>query len=330
VIGSTTFLWHDLNNDKVYQPGEVNLNVNGPDFVSQTGTNQGVLNSNEKPPMSDEFSASIERQLLPNFAVRVTGIYSHDWNVAGVINPLIPYSAYTIPVSSKDPGPDGRLGTADDTGQTLTYWEYPTSLRGAAFQANTRVNDSALDANFKSFEIAASRRFANKWQAMTSYSRTRLHVPGANANANPNNQINTLNSSVEWNFKASGSYELKYGLLTSVNYELRSGAPWQRTVLLSGGTTIPTQVVNVDPYDVSYYDNLHLLDARVRKDFRIYGNHKGAIGVDIFNLLNKNTVTSANLRSGATYGQVLTAAGNTATLPFLPGRNVQITANYSF
>jgi outer membrane receptor protein involved in Fe transport len=81
---------------------------------------------------------------------------------------------------------------------------------------------------------------------------------------------------------------------------------------------------------VSYYDNLHLLDARVRKDFRIYGNHRAAIGVDIFNLLNKNTVTSANLRSGATYGQVLTAAGNTATLPFLPGRNVQITANYSF
>jgi hypothetical protein len=330
VIGSTTFTWHDVNTDKLYQPGEVNLSVNGPDFVSQTGTTQGVLNSNEKPPMSDEFSASIERQLFPNFAIRVTGIYSKDWNIAEVINPLIPYSAYTIPVSSPDPGPDGRLGTADDTGKTLTYFEFPTSLRGAAFQANTRINDSALDANFKSFEIAASRRFANKWQAMTSYSRTRLHAPGANATANPNNQINTLNTSVEWNFKASGSYELKYGVLTSVNYEIRSGAPWQRTVLLSGGVTIPTQVVNVDPYDVSYYDNLHLLDARVRKDFRIYGNHKGAIGVDIFNLLNKNTVTSANLRSGSTYGYVLTAAGNTATLPFLPGRNVQITANYAF
>lgn len=330
VIGSTTFFWHDNNGNRRYEPGEVLLDTNGRDFVSQTGTTQGVLNPNEKPPMSDEFSLSLERQLFPNLAVRVTGIYSRDWNLAEVINPLIPYAAYTIPVSSKDPGPDGRLGTADDTGQTLTYWEYPTSLRGAAFQANTRVNDPALDATFKSFEIAASRRFANKWQAMSSYSRTRLHAPGANATANPNNQINTLNSSAEWSFKASGSYELKYGLLTSVNYELRSGAPWQRTVLLSGGITIPTQVVNVDPYDVAYYDNLHLLDARVRKDFRIYSSHKAALGIDIFNLLNKNTVTSATVRSGATYGQVTTAAGNTATLPFLPGRNVQITANYSF
>jgi hypothetical protein len=330
VIGSTTYRWHDLNGDKLYEPGEVNLNLNGPDFVSQTGTTQGVLNSNEKPPMSDEFSASVERQLFPNFAIRVTGIYSKDWNVAEVINPLIPYSAYTIPVSSPDPGPDGKLGTADDPGKTLTYWEYPTSYRGAAFQANTRINDPALDATFKSFELAASRRFANKWQAMTSYSRTRLHQPGANATANPNNLINTLNTSVEWNFKASGSYEMKYGILTSVNYEIRSGAPWQRTVLLSGGTTIPTQVVNVQPYDVQYYDNLHLLDFRARKDFHLYASHKASFGVDIFNMLNKNTVTSANLRSGSTYGYVLTAAGNTATLPFLPGRNVQFTFNYAF
>ena len=139
-------------------------------------------------------------------------------------------------------------------------------------------------------------------QAMTSYSRTRLHAPGANATANPNNQINTLNTSVEWNFKASGSYEMKYGILTSVNYEIRSGAPWQRTVLLSGGTTIPTQVVNADPYDVQYYDNLHLLDARVRKDFRIYGSHKAAIGVDIFNLLNANHVLLQTDAIGTTLG----------------------------
>ena len=123
---------------------------------------------------------------------------------------------------------------------------------------------------------------------------------------------------------------MKYEVLASVNYEIRSGAPWQRTVLASGGVTIPTIVVAVDPLGSRYYDNLHLLDARVRKEFRLVANHKAGIGVDVFNLLNKSTVTSITTQSGASFGRATTAAGNTATLPFLPGRNVQITMNYSF
>ncbi len=330
IVGSSTFFWHDLNGNKLYEPGEANLDTNGPDFVSQTGTTQGVLNSKEKAPISDEFSASIERQLFPDFALRVTGIYSRDSNLAEVINPLIPFSAYSIPVVNQDPGPDGRLGTADDPGKTFTYWEYPTSLRGSAFQATTRLNDSQLDATFKSFEVAATKRFSHKWQAMASFSRTWIHAPGTNYGANPNLQINTINQSSEWSSKMSGSYEMKYEVLASVNYEIRSGAPFQRTVLASGGVTIPTIVVAVDPLGSGYYNNLHLLDGRIRKEFRVAANHKAGIGVDVFNLLNKNTITSVTAQSGASYGRVTTAAGNTTTLPFLPGRNVQITVNYTF
>ena len=61
----------------------------------------------------------------------------------------------------------------------ITYYEYPTSLRGSAFQANTRINDPQLTAKYKSFEIAASRRFSQRWQAMASYSRTWINAPGA-------------------------------------------------------------------------------------------------------------------------------------------------------
>jgi hypothetical protein len=330
VVGSTTFFWHDLDGNRNYESGEVNLDTNGPDFVSQTGTTQGVLNKNEKAPISDEFSASVERQLFPDFAVRITGIYSRDSNLAEVINPLIPYSAYSVPVVNQDPGPDGRLGTADDTGRTITYWEYPTTLRGAAFQATTRINDPQLNASYKSFEVAASKRFSQKWQAMASFSRTWLNAPGANSGANPNLQINTLNRSTEWSSKASGSYQMRFDVLASVNYEIRSGAPWQRTVLASGGVTVPTIVIAVDPLGSRYYDNLHLLDGRVRKDFRLFSNHKAGIGIDVFNLLNKSTVTSITTQSGASFGRVTTAAGNTTTLPFLPGRNVQFTFNYSF
>lgn len=327
VIASTTFRWRDLNGNRNFDLGETNLDPNGPDFVSQTGTTLGILNPAEKAPTSDEFSLSVERQLVPNLAVRVTGIYSKDTNNAVVINPRIPYEAYTIPVTNRDPGPDGVIGSADDTGQTFTYYEYPTSLHGAAFQANTRVNDPRLDADYRSIEVAVSRRFVRGWQAAASYSFTRLHVPGSTAN--PNVRFLADNDTKEWSAKASGAYQLPFDVLASVNYELRSGAPWQRTVLFRGGVEIPTVVLPVEPLGAHYYDNVHLLDARARKEFR-YRTHRLGLGVDVFNLLNINTVTSVTTRSGASYGIVTTAPGNTATLPFIPGRNVQFTLNYTF
>jgi hypothetical protein len=62
----------------------------------------------------------------------------------------------------------------------------------------------------------------------------------------------------------------------------------------------------------------------------LFSNHKVGVGVDVFNLLNKNTVTSITTQSGSSFGRVTTAAGNTTTLPFLPGRDVQFTVNYTF
>jgi len=259
--------------------------------------------------------------------VRLTGIYSRDTNNAVVINPKIPYEAYTIPITNRDLGPDGVLGNADDPGTSITYWEFPTSLHGAQFQASTRVNDPRLDATYKSFELAFSKRMSKKWQALASYSRTRLKVPASTAN--PNQQIFGDNRTTEWSVKASGSYQIPFDVLASINYELRNGSPWQRTVLFRGGIEIPTIALPVEPLGAHRYDNVHLLDGRVRKDFRLRTHRLGA-GVDVFNLLNVNTVTSITTRSGSSYGVTTTAPGNTTTLPFVPGRNVQFTVNYSF
>ena len=327
VIASTTYRWRDLNGNRNYDPGETNLDPNGSDFVSRTGTTQGILNRSEKAPLSDEFSLSVERQLIPDVAVRLTGIYSRDTNNAVVINPKIPYEAYTIPITNRDPGPDGVLGNADDPGTSITYWEFPTSLHGAQFQASTRVNDPRLDATYKSFELAFSKRMSKKWQALASYSRTRLNVPAGTAN--PNQQTFGDNRTTEWSVKASGSYQIPFDVLASINYELRNGSPWQRTVLFRGGIEIPTIALPVEPLGAHRYDNVHLLDGRVRKDFRLRTHRLGA-GVDVFNLLNVNTVTSITTRSGSSFGVTTTAPGNTTTLPFVPGRNVQFTVNYSF
>jgi hypothetical protein len=106
-------------------PGTVNLNLNGPDFISVSGAANSLVNQNLRQPMTTETTGSFEREPRENLGVhavyvfrRQTGTYdSAGWNVAR------PYSAYDIPVTRQDPGPDGKLGTADDGG-LVTFYDY--------------------------------------------------------------------------------------------------------------------------------------------------------------------------------------------------------------
>ncbi|MCX6551877.1 MAG: carboxypeptidase regulatory-like domain-containing protein, partial [Acidobacteria bacterium] len=161
---TTVWRWHDLNNDKAYQPGEVDLNPNGPDYVSGISGATTAANLADKAPVTDEFSASIERQFPKGLAARMTGIYSHNRKTLRLTNLARPPSTYSIPVTKPDPGPDGVVGNSDDTGTNLTYWEYSTSLAGAAYEKYTRINDSRADASYASFEFAVVKRLSNGWQ----------------------------------------------------------------------------------------------------------------------------------------------------------------------
>ena len=40
-----TYRWRDLNGNRDYNPGEVNLDLNGPDFISVTGATNNILNT---------------------------------------------------------------------------------------------------------------------------------------------------------------------------------------------------------------------------------------------------------------------------------------------
>ena len=58
----TAFRWHDLNNNNLFEPGEVNFDREGTDFVSTTvfvgGAQSGAVpNRNERPPGTDQFDA---------------------------------------------------------------------------------------------------------------------------------------------------------------------------------------------------------------------------------------------------------------------------------
>ena len=71
------YKWQDLNGDLRYQPGEVNLDPNGIDFVSQSGGSNSFASTSEKQPRSDELSITLERELMENFSARLQQADSH-------------------------------------------------------------------------------------------------------------------------------------------------------------------------------------------------------------------------------------------------------------
>ena len=320
---TTTYLWHDLNGDKLYQPGEVNLAPGSPDFVSQTAAASGIPNPSQPQPKQDEYFVGFEHELIRDFSVRVTGLYSRYLHFPRVVQLLRPYSVYNIPITSKDPGPDNKVGTSDDPGTSLTYYDYPAAYAGRQFDLNTPDSPAGQpDHTFKTIEVAAAKRFSHGWQLSTSYSATKLNEPVAeSAVYTPNAEINTANNAWEWLGRVSGAYSFPYGVQASANLEMRNGAAQARQVLLVGGVRVPSLLVNAEPLGSFYLPTVRNLDLRAEKSFNLRANRKIAVRLNVFNALNANTTLNWVLQSGALFKNPLT---------IMPPRLFALSATYTF
>ena len=350
-IGYAVYKWRDLNSNNLWDVGETNRDPNGPDFIESVGHEFAAVapnfvpNPDEKQVMFDEWSVNLERELMANFALRVTGIYTQTKNVQGQVNNFRPYEAYNLPVTNRDPGPDGRLGTSDDGGM-VTYWEFSPSLQGAQFEQFMPVTWPGATANqtFKTLELATVKRLSNNWQLVASYSVTKKHWPigaaglsrgtgfgtssptfsaaGDNAGfLNPNTEINTSDDTWEWDGKVSGTYVFPLDILVSGNFHYTSGDPFARQVRFTGGQTIPFIVLNVDPIGTYRRPNLNVTTFRVEKKFTLPRAQAATITLNLYNALNANTVTSLQNRSGASFLQ---------PLAILPPRLAELSVSYRF
>jgi hypothetical protein len=319
--------WTDPNGNRDYDPGEVNLTVGSADFIEEVGRgNTAIANviSNPDQPQTkeDQFSLSLERELRANFAVRVTGLYSRRFDVIRSQNLRRGPETYTIANTRPDPGPDGRTGTTDDPGTFITWWEYPRELVSFANQLNWLVGDPNATETFKTIEMTGTRRLANGWQVLASYSATRSDIPvPAESNINPNVEINTANRTWEWLFRASSAYVFPANVMLSANFEHRSGDVQARTVNLTGGGTIPSITVNAEPLGSLRLPNLNTFDLRVSKRFDVGRGRRIEGQINIFNVMNSNTVTARTVLSGANY---LRATA------ILPPRIVDFNVAYTF
>jgi hypothetical protein len=318
---NSLWTWRDLNNNRDYDPGEVNLDPNGADFRSISGVTDAVPNPDEPQPKSDELSLTFEREVMRNVGFRTTAVYARNFDLRRLQELYRPYDIYNIAITRPDPGPDGLVGSTDDPNKTMTYWEYPAALGGRQF-AGTMLVGWPGQQTFKTIEVAGTKRMSGGWQANFSLSFTKTDsVFDDRQPLNPNSEINTSQDYWEYTTKVSGGYILPWEIVASANFERRQGLPQSRQHQFTGGTTIASIVLNTDPLGTIRLPDTNLIDFRFAKRMRIGGSHTLEGRFDFFNVLNANFVTGRNLRSGSTY-----LVPSSIILP----RILQVGATYNF
>lgn len=306
---NAVFLWRDTG-DKLWTPNETNLNLgsSNPDFVSITAASNYELSPELKQPNTWESTVSYERELAPSLGFRVMYIHKIVEGSLETVNPKRGYPEYTIPITRRDPGPDGVLGNSDDGGR-VTLYDYATAFRGPAFDFRKRVNAGNTD-RFRSMEFTLTKRASDRWMGQVSYFAVKNHRWLVGAFQNRNDEFFPLDETWSWAGNVSGSYRLPYDVSMSGFLQSSAGVKGQRTNTFrtadpDGGPTIANSgntTIRLEPYGSQSLEAFNILNFRVNKDFRLSGGRRLSIDYDIFNLLNSATPTGADFLSGPTFG----------------------------
>jgi hypothetical protein len=309
---NAVFAWHDLNGDRLWTPNESNLSLaaGNPDFVSITAASNYELSPELNQPNTWETTVSYERELAANLGFRVMYINRIVDGTLETINVKRPYSAYSVPITRRDPGPDGVLNNADDGGR-VTFYDYAAAYRGAAFVSNKRVNADNTD-RFNTMEFTLTKRASSRWMGQISYFAVKNHRWLDGVFANPNQEFFPLDETWSWAGNVSATYLLPWNLSVSGFLQSKSGVTGQRTNEFrtadpDGGPAIANNgntTIRLEEYGAQQLSAFNILNFRVNKNFLLNGGRRVMIDFDIFNALNSATPTSAEFRSGPTFGYV--------------------------
>ena len=160
-------------------------------------------------------SAYIEREVGPNFGMRTGVVLNARREPYGTINVNRPLDGYSVPITVVDPGPDGRVGSADDRGSVNAYDLTPEALSAAPVNLTTNLPDS--NSEYYTWEITATKRQSGRWSLLASFTETWNHEAalGTGNDFTPNALINAAGSQVHfrtWQAKLYGDDEPAAGL----------------------------------------------------------------------------------------------------------------------
>jgi hypothetical protein len=300
------YSWSDSNKNGTWDRGEEGGLINGRGGVALESPDARL-----HLPLLREVVASVERELVANVGVRTGVVWRGERQQFVRQNPNRPFEAFSVPVTIRDPGPDGTLGTSDD-GPAIQGYELAPELVQSP-QVNILENVPNSNSEYWTWDVTATRRFSRRWSLVAGFAHTWNHdqasaYSGQPVRQNmyaltPNDLINTGKDGgyefTTWSARIYGTYEGPWDLRVTPYVRHQSGQPFGRTFVA------PLNYGNVrilaEPLDTRRMDNITLIDVRIEKRFRLAGGRHVAAFVDAFNLLNANPAETAIWTSGSSF-----------------------------
>jgi hypothetical protein len=325
---ATLYRWNDVNGNKQFDPGELGAFVQtlgGATVQATPGSTvnavRAVYNPNVQQPKADEVTLTLERQLGASLMARVGYVYLRESSLYQLVNTARPASAYTIPITGVDPGPDGKVGTADD-GQAITYYDYSPAFKGAAFEQSTAINTPDYTNSYNNIEAGIDKRLSRNWQVLASFLGTHRNVWISGIPQTPNDNFFPKDQTWERTFRVAGSYQAPLGIVASAMYEYQSGTATARTALFRTGLAqLASLTLRMEPIGSERLPATNLTSLRAEKRFQLSNRQRLSLQFDLYNALNTNAATAVSFASGPTYGTVSA---------ILPPRVARVGATFGF
>jgi len=292
-------------------PNNQPLGLGTPTFVD--GGQFNHVDPNLTRPFSRQVTAGYEQQVLGDLRVGVNYFFRKTLNNYARVNRSnlqTDYSSLTV--------------TNPLTNQPLTIYNLDLNVGQSDFQFTNfpRLDDNA----YHGVEFNAAKRFSRNYQMLAGFTIQRKRGTNFTVTSddlyNPNKDIFRTNAILDMDathvFKLSGTYDLPKGATVSANFQHYTGYPFQATNIYRSGTNAAGQMVNlkqssvtvpIEPLGAERYDPVDLLNLRFGYNRRISERYRVSPSMDLDNVFNTNTVTSANAAWGPSFKKPVSFVG---------------------
>jgi outer membrane receptor protein involved in Fe transport len=302
------YQWNDRNGNLLYDTGE-----EGNLIQQRGGAASAVLDPNLKSTQTNEVSAWVEHELMPGLAVSGGYVYRSIDDLRVLVNQNRPMSAYSVPITIRDPGPDGVLGNGDDGAGFPGFNLSAEALALPAVNVTTNLPGSA---EFHTLEFSANKRQSGRWSLQGSFAIRwnqdqendyfGNNLRAVDTPSTPNDLINTEDGGrykfSVWTAKVNGSYDAGWGIRVTPALRVQQGQPFGRTYLAGAAHGINySQRILAEPIDSQRQDDIVILDIRTEKFFNLGNLRRFGVFFDVYNLTNSDAAQNINWGAGSTY-----------------------------
>lgn len=296
-FGVRLYSWDDTNGDRQFQEGE------NKQILKVYGSPYTGLDPRLKNPNTSEVTFEITQGGLSGLTFHVFGFRRRERSLMSLVNEGVPFSAY-LPEQVLDPGPDGTVGTVDDTTVSV-FNQKPESLGHDHYLLTNRYGLRGSSEGLELKISFSSTRFQAE-AAMTRYRAVAATAPGISARDNDTSVLLGVFDDPNKAILARGSTFFDRGTLgrlwassrlcwnvrASLIVSYQDGLPYSRYLPVAGlnqgvvgvltSQRGPGAAGSLGGPMTAHYANA---DVRLMKDFSV-GAGKLVAVVDVFNLAN--------------------------------------------